>query len=405
VIIPVVDTYQIKVAQNLCELNYVFQIHRCCARIALAQRGSMHHVRRDAYSSPPSSLQRPALPILNKSNLQIAQKFGEWLVALRFSRAVYQTYTKVAFLFCSYLEARPIQTATHLDVRLFLIDVMKQNLAVESFNRHLYALRRFFDFLYLGGIVDSAVPRLVVGRHWKKLPPRVLSESQIKAIIRSAKSPRDRAIIELLYASGCRGGELVKIRVEEVDFERRTIRVVGKGSARTVFFGTRASTAIRNYLQGRKSGNLFLSEHLRQKGCVAWNGRSWCGYFIDYGKGRIHARRKALYLCKGGSYQTAWNLFKQKVAKSRLHCPSKQGPISTHVVTKAVQIAAWHAGVGRITAHMIRHSYATHLLNHGADIRQIQELLGHASLLTTQIYTRIAVKDLEEVYRRCHPRA
>jgi site-specific recombinase XerD len=358
----------------------------------------------DSYWLPSANLKRPALPILNKTNSQLAQKFGEWLVALRFSRAVYQAYTKVAFLFCTYLADRPLQSATHMDVRLFLIEVMKQNIAVEGFNRNLYALRRFFDFLYLGGVVDSVVPRFVVGRHWKRLPPKVLSETQLMAIIRSAKSQRDRAIIELLYATGCRAGELVKIQVEEVDFQRRTIQVAGKGSARTVFFGISAAAALRGYLNGRKSGNLFLSEHLRQKGCVGWNGRSWCGYFIDYGRGKVHASRKAVYLCKDGSARKAWILFKRTIATSRLRCPFKQHPISTHVVTKAVQDAAWRAGVGRVTAHMVRHSYATHLLNHGADIRRIQELLGHASLLTTQVYTRVTAKELWEVYRRCHPR-
>ena len=364
----------------------------------------MHGIHHSPYWSPSVNLQRPALPIFNKPNLQLAQKFGEWLVALRFSRAIYQSYMKVAYKFCSFLGNRSIQVANHLDVRLFLIEVMKQNLAVEGFNRHLYALRRFFDFLYLGGVVDSVVPRFVVGRHWKRLPPTVLSENQIAAFIRSAKSQRDRAMVELLYATGCRVGELVQIRVEDLDFRRRTVRVVGKGSGRTVFFGKHASVALRAYLHGRTSGALFYSEHPKQKGCVGWNGRGWCAYFIDYGRGKVNAHRTALYLAKAGSYRQAWCLFKRKVSSARLSCPFKQKPISRDVVARAVHVAAWRAGIGRVTPHMVRHSYATHLLDHGADIRQIQELLGHASLLTTQIYTRVAPTELSRIYRRCHPR-
>ena len=364
----------------------------------------MRQNRKDSYWLPSPSLKRPALPISNQTNLELAQKFGEWLVALRFSRAVYQVYTKAAFLFCRFLGKRSIQAATHLDVRLFLIDVMKQNLATEAFNRNLYALRRFFDFLYLGGVVDSVVPRFITGRHWKRFPPKVLSQSQVKAIIHSAKSKRDRAILELLYATGCRTGELVKVRVEEVDFDRQTIRVMGKGSARTVFFGALAASALRKYLNGRSCGSLFLSEHPRQKGCVAWNGRGWCGYFIDYVRGRTRARRTAVYLGRAASRKDAWSLFKSKVSESRLLCPFKQTPISTHVVAETLKMAAWRAGVGRVTPHMVRHSYATHLLENGADIRQIQELLGHASLLTTQIYTRVVPGELGKIYRRCHPR-
>lgn len=164
--------------------------------------------RKSPYWSPPwmTRLQQPPLRIENNSNRQMAQKFGEWLVALRFSRSVFTTYTKVAFLFCRFLGRRRIQTATHFDVRMFLVEVMKQNLSVEGYNRHLYALRRFFDFLYMGGVVDSVSPRFVRGRQWGRVPPRVLSESQVVQLIHAAKSPRDVAIIELLYATGCRVG-------------------------------------------------------------------------------------------------------------------------------------------------------------------------------------------------------
>src|SRR5580692_9895802 len=140
--------------------------------------------------------QNPPLPIRNRSNSELAYKFGEWLVAQRFSRSAYEAYTKVAFAFCHFFGQRHVSTTNHLDVRFFLIDLMKRDLTVDGYNRHLYALRRFFDFLYMGGVVDSVVPRFVVGRHWKKLPPKVLSEKQLAAIIRSARSLRDRAVIE-----------------------------------------------------------------------------------------------------------------------------------------------------------------------------------------------------------------
>src|SRR5271170_5149228 len=93
---------------------------------------------------PPA--QSPPLPISNKSNSELACKFGEWLVAQRFSRSAYEAYTKVAFSFCHFIGRRHVSTTNHLDVRFFLIDLMKRDLTVDGYNRHLYALRRFFDF-------------------------------------------------------------------------------------------------------------------------------------------------------------------------------------------------------------------------------------------------------------------
>jgi site-specific recombinase XerD len=257
----------------------------------------------------------------------------------------------------------------------------------------------------MGGIVDSVVPRFVSGRPLKRLPPRVLSETQVLSLINAAKSQRDRAIIELLYATGCRIGELVRIRIEEVDFDKRCVRVTGKGSARTVFFGAHAATAVRSYLAGRKSGPLFLSEYLQQKGCVSRYRKVWSGYFIDYGKGNKQAHRTSVYLGTKLSRWQAWRRFKTLVPQSRLVRPSTQHQVSHQVVRRALQLAAWHAGLGRISSHMIRHSCATHLLNNGADVRQIQELLGHVCLSTTQIYTKVSPTQLPHIYRQCHPRA
>jgi len=110
---------------------------------------------------PATPLLRSRLPISNRSNSELADKFGEWIIAQRFSRTSHQAYTKVARSFCRFLGKRPIQTATHMDVRYFLIEAMKRNLSVDGYNRHLYALRPFFDFLYMGGIVDRVAPRLI----------------------------------------------------------------------------------------------------------------------------------------------------------------------------------------------------------------------------------------------------
>src|SRR5271170_6119845 len=196
------------------------------------------------YPAIPTA-QNPPLPIRNKSNSELAYKFGEWLVAQRFSRSVYEAYTKVAFSFCHFIGQRHVSTANHLDVRFFLIDLMKRDLTVDGYNRHLYALRRFFDFLYMGGVVDAVAPRLARGRRRNRQMPKVVSVADVGRLVGAAGSVRNQTMIELLYSTGCRVGELVRIRVEDIDRSRRTIRVAGKGKERTVFFGSRAARLLR----------------------------------------------------------------------------------------------------------------------------------------------------------------
>jgi integrase/recombinase XerD len=289
-------------------------------------------------------------------------------------------------------------------VRCFLIEVMKRDLSVDGYNRHLWALRRFFDFLYMGGIVDSVAPRFVRGKPTRRRIPRVLGEAEVTRLIRSARNTRDKAAIELLYATGCRVGEFVRIQVEDVDFRRRSIRVAGKGNERTVFFGCSTAKAVKNYLAGRRSGPLFLPLPRKQTGCVSWSGRFWAGYWVDYSRGNDLARRTSTYLGKNICYREACARFKQRVPEAKLTRTSLLRPLCTHVMTRILQQAALRAGLGRVTAHMLRLSFATHLLLRGADIRHIQELLGHTSLETTQIYTRIVPPNLRRTYDLFHPR-
>jgi site-specific recombinase XerD len=215
----------------------------------------------------PSALmiERPPLPIKNKTNAELAAKFGEWLVAQRYSRVARQAYKRVVFRFCHFLGRRPVSTVSHLDIRYFLVEVMKRDLSVDGYNRYLWALRRFFDFLYMGGVVDSVAPRFIRGTRTHRRIPRVLGETEILKLIRAAMHVRDKALIELLYATGCRVGEFVRISVEDVDLKRRTIRVAGKGKERTVLFGRQAANAVKMYLAGRRTGPLFLSLQRRLK--------------------------------------------------------------------------------------------------------------------------------------------
>jgi site-specific recombinase XerD len=189
---------------------------------------------------PPA--QNPVLPTRNKSNSELAYKFGEWLVAQRFSRSAYEAYTKVAFSYCHFIGQRHVSRTNHLDVRYFSIDLMKRDLTVDGYNRHLYALRRFVDFLYMGGVVDAVAPRLVRGKRHERALPAVVSVADVGGLVKAAGTVRNQTRIELLYATGCRVGALVRIRIEGVDRSRRTIQVAGKGKERTVFFGALCPT-------------------------------------------------------------------------------------------------------------------------------------------------------------------
>ncbi len=224
--------------------------------------------------------------------------------------------------------------------------------------RHLSALRTFFAFLKGEGRVNVN-PAKAVGtpRHDQTLP-RILSVSEATAVVEAkgregALGVRDHALLELLYATGLRVSELVGLRLEDVDLSLRQVRTVGKGrKERVVPFGKPAAAALGAWLGARAS----FAPTARDAEIVFLNARA----------GRLTDRSVR------------------------------------RVLDRAIQEAAVprHA-----SPHALRHSFATHLLAAGADLRSIQELLGHASLSTTQRYTHLDAERLMEVYRKSHPRA
>ena len=244
----------------------------------------------------------------------------------------------------------------HLAIRSYLAHLNRRKLARASVARHLSALRTFFRFLVREGAVDANPARAVATPKREKHLPAVMQPADIALLLEQPDTSttlgvRDLAWLELLYASGLRIGELVKIDIDDIELRARLVKVHGKGSKeRIVPFGSKAEAALRAWLAVR--------------GEIAQDPDEQA-IFVNYRGARI-TTRSVRRLFDG--YLTG---------------------------------AALRAG---ISPHTMRHSFATHLLNAGADLRGIQELLGHASLSTTQKYTHLNDWQLIEVYRKAHPR-
>jgi integrase/recombinase XerC len=238
-----------------------------------------------------------------------------------------------------------------LHIREFLGELYARQNSKRSVARKLASLRAFFRFLAREGKLPSNPARLVATPKLPKTLPPVMTAEQANHLVDSAAregTARDRLIFEFLYGCGLRVAELVRLDLEDIDFAARWIRVRGKGrKERQVPFGSKAAEALERCLQVRA-------------------GRNSPALFLNRRGGRLTVR-------------------------------------SVERIVK--KYAVRFADDSSLHPHSFRHAYATHLLSDGADLRAIQELLGHASLSTTQKYTQLSLKDLMEVYDRAHPRA
>ncbi len=255
----------------------------------------------------------------------------------------------------AFLRARGVGPLSDADARLlrgYLADLHARGLARSSVARRLATLRSFFRFLIRQGRARANPAAEVRTPRLPQRLPTYLPIDESEALLRQPFSPealgsRDRAVLELLYATGIRVAELSGLNVEDVDLQERVVRVLGKGGKeRIVPLGGKAVEAVRAYLAGhpRGAGPLFL------------NGRG------------------------------------QRLTVRTFH--------------RVVRGRARAAGLTRrVSPHTLRHTFATHLLGAGADLRLIQELLGHARLGTTQKYTHVSVDRLMTVYDAAHPRA
>jgi integrase/recombinase XerC len=250
-----------------------------------------------------------------------------------------------------------LASVDHLTVRSYLAHLSRRKLSRASVARHLSALRSFFKYLVREGVVEANPARTVATPKKEKHLPAVLQTSDVALLLEQPDTSltlglRDAAWLELLYASGLRIGELVGIDIDDLELRARLVKVRGKGSKeRIVPFGSKAEAALRAWLAVRGELAPDVDEQ---------------AVFVNYRGKRITTR-------------SVRRLFDGYLKQASLR-----------------------AG---ISPHTMRHSFATHLLNAGADLRGIQELLGHASLSTTQKYTHLNDWQLIAVYKKAHPRA
>lgn len=258
--------------------------------------------------------------------------------------------------FSESIKDKPIEQVTHVDVRLFLARLKEKNFSKRSVARKMACLRSFFKFLYREGhIKANPAASLSTPKIDKKLP-LFMNASDVVKLLESPDASddmglRDRAILETLYSTGVRVSELVGLNKENVDFISGVLKVYGKGKKeRLVPIGDKALRAIRAYFE--KIGVTEINE------------------------------RKPVFLNK--SRRRVSDRAVRRIVHKYIHKTSLNESISPHT---------------------LRHSFATHMLDRGADLRSVQELLGHANLSTTQIYTHVTTERLKSIYDKVHPRA
>ena len=311
-----------------------------------------------------ATLKRKLVKPRRQNQAEVSRQWSESFVHYLQSECHLATNTVVAYgrdlrRFFAWLGRRSLTGLSVGDLSQYPAWLLEQKLSPTSVSRHIASLKVFFRYLQLEGVLtDNQAQLLSTPKLWERVPT-VLSPREVDGLLTSPAEDepnwrRDRAILELLYATGARVSEVSNMRLRDVDLSERYCRCHGKGDKqRIVPLGRRAVTSIRRYL-----------EHERPRLATR---RTPSSTFLILSTRGARLRRERI-----------WELFKK--------------------------YAAIAGASPDLSPHSLRHSFATHLLAGGADLRHVQELLGHASIATTQIYTHVDLSRLKAVHREFHPR-
>ncbi|MDR1926775.1 MAG: tyrosine recombinase XerC [Endomicrobium sp.] len=295
---------------------------------------------------------------LKEENKKQIDSFKKYLQAERnFSKHTLRAYLKDIFDFLFFLQCRRqlnFSAAEKHNIREFLEELNNRNLSKTTIARKIASLRTFYKFLMINGIIKKNPVENISSPKKSKKVPSFLTETEMQALFALPDIKlRDITMLELLYSCGLRIEELMNLNLNNIDFISNIVTVRGKGNKeRIVPVGNQCLNAIRKYINERRATGLpydikspvFLSDHIKR--------------------------------------------LSQRTARRILH--------------------RWFIKAGltkKVSPHTLRHTFATHMLDRGCDLRSVQEMLGHKNLSTTQIYTHVTIESLKKIYQKAHPRA
>jgi site-specific recombinase XerD len=412
-------------------------------------------------------------------NLEAGNRSGNTIIAYRYSIGDFLDFTL----------GLAMEQVTHHEITEWMHFLRVKGAKPRTISSRLGGLRSFFDYAKLRGVVKESPARLIESRDGSRPLPHWLSIADMKKLIAAADNPRDRALVEFMWASGCRVSEVVGVQLQNINWETRTVKVFGKGSKeRLIPLSKKAVKSLHTYLRAfphiRDKGPLFRVKLRKQEGGIQLQGgQRWVAFwrenrtFPDGTSKRVlrgktigttgerkppgrkcdAAITQATELRQVGltwpeiyahvspdvemtredqsalqsavryrlndskpkslkptnqinTYDEARAQAQELVARACSRSPRKlehsidpNAPMYARDVQRILRDLGLKAGIGKVHPHMLRHSFATHLLEGGADLRAIQELLGHSSILTTQIYTHCSSVHLREALEKAHP--
>lgn len=270
-----------------------------------------------------------------------------------------QSYNRDIKLYCNYLEQNNLDAIEtgEADIKTYLDSLKDNGKAVSTISRNLASLRSFYQYLHRTRVMPKDPTVNLESPKIERKLPKILSSEQVELLLEQPKCTdlkgyRDKAMLELVYATGIRVTELISLNVDDIDLENKTIRCVGKNKERVIPIGSLAINALKDYLE--KSRNVLIKTEEDP------------ALFINVNGQRL-------------TRQGFWKIIKQYKTQANIDVD--------------------------ITPHTLRHSFAVHLLENGAELSAIQEMLGHSDISSTQVYAQMGQSRIKDVYSKTHPRA